>query len=445
MPAEYRQKLKSFDSFKYMGVVEKVAGLLIQSIGPEARMGDVCQLRVLGESRSVMAEVVGIQENRILLMPYDDVKGIGTGSIVENLGNKLHIPVGPGLMGRIVNGVGQVIDDKPPLKNPHMFPVERHYSNPLGRPRIFEKMTFGIKAIDSLLTIGKGQRMGIFSGSGIGKSTIMGMIARNVSADVNVIGLVGERGREVLDFIGKDLGEEGMSRSVLVVATSDQPAMMRSKCAVVATAIAEYFQEQGLDVLLMMDSLTRFAMAQREIGLAVGEPPVSRGYPPSIYADLPKLLERSGNFEKGSITGIYTVLVEGDDTNEPISDTVRGILDGHIILSRELAQRNHYPPIDVNASISRLMNDIVSADQLALAQQMRELLAIYQANYDLIAIGAYKRGSNPRVDKSLQYIDRINKFLRQEIEESFSYDESLALMARAVASVAPVVSVAEAV
>ncbi|MDR1322375.1 MAG: FliI/YscN family ATPase [Gracilibacteraceae bacterium] len=429
----YRQKLKNYDSFKYMGVVDRVAGLLIQSIGPEARMGDVCRLRVLGEEEGVMAEVVGIQENRILLMPYDDVKGIGLGSSVENLGGKLRIPVGEGLKGRIVNGVGQVIDGKGPLAGEfHMQPAERHYANPLARPRITDKLTFGVKAIDSLLTIGKGQRMGIFSGSGIGKSTLMGMIARNISADVNVIALVGERGREVLDFIGKDLGEDGMRKSVLVVATSDQPAMMRSKCAVVATAIAEYFQEEGRDVLLMMDSLTRFAMAQREIGLAVGEPPVSRGYPPSIYADLPKLLERSGNFTSGSITGIYTVLVEGDDTNEPISDTVRGILDGHIILSRALAQRNHYPPIDIGMSISRLMNDIVAADQLDMAQKMRELLAVYYANYDIIAIGAYKKGSNPRVDRALRYIDRLNAFLRQEIEASFTYDETLALMAEAL-------------
>jgi flagellum-specific ATP synthase len=430
----YRQKLKNFDSFKYMGVVERVAGLLIQSIGPEARMGDVCRLRVLGEQHGVTAEVVGIQENRILLMPYDDVKGIGLGSIVENIGSKLRIPVGEGLKGRIVNGVGQLIDDRGPLDGEYsMYPAERRYANPLARPRITDRLTFGIKAIDSLLTIGKGQRMGIFSGSGIGKSTLMGMIARNISADVNVIALVGERGREVLDFIGKDLGPDGMRKSVLVVATSDQPAMMRSKCAVVATAIAEYFQDQGQDVLLMMDSLTRFAMAQREIGLAAGEPPVSRGYPPSIYADLPKLLERSGNFTRGSITGIYTVMVEGDDANEPVSDTVRGILDGHIILSRSLAQRGHYPPIDIGMSISRLMNDIVDGEQLALAQKMRELLAVYYANYDLIAIGAYKKGGNPRLDRSLRYIDRVNSFLRQEIEASFTYEETLTLMAEALA------------
>lgn len=428
MLGAYRQRLKSRDTLQYLGRVQKIAGLMIESAGPKACMGDVCYIGAIDDNERVMAEVVGIQENKMLLMPYGDVKGIGTGSIIENTGHKLQIPVGDGLKGRIVNSIGEPIDGKGPVAETVLFPVDNHYANPLSRPRISESLSFGVKAIDGLLTIGKGQRMGIFAGSGVGKSTLMGMIARNIAADVNVIALVGERGREVLDFMEKDLGEEGMRRSILVVATSDQPAMMRSKCALVATAIAEYFRDQGQDVLLMMDSLTRFAQAQREIGLAAGEPPVSRGYPPSIYAELPKLLERSGRMKKGSITGIYTVLVEGDDTNEPIADTVRGIVDGHIILSRTLAQRNHYPAIDVNASISRLMFDIVDEKQLAMAKTLRDMLAIYNENYDLIAIGAYKKNSNPKVDKAIAYIDQINGFLTQRVNEKMTYEETLKLM-----------------
>lgn len=428
MLEQYRERLKDYDTFKYMGVVDQVVGLMIESIGPKAKLGDVCRIRALDEGGVILAEVVGIKENRILLMPYDDVKGIGSGSVIENTGGKLKIPVGEGLKGRILNGVGQVIDGLAPIQEEAMCAIEKSYSNPLSRPRITESMSFGIKAIDGLLTIGKGQRMGIFAGSGVGKSTLMGMIARNIKADVNVIALVGERGRELRDFMERDLGPEGMAKSILVIATSDQPAMLRSKCALVATALAEYFQGKGQDVLLMMDSLTRFAMAQREIGLAVGEPPVSRGYPPSIYAELPKLLERTGNFEKGSITGIYTVLVEGDDTNEPIADTVRGILDGHIILSRSLAQSNHYPAIDVNASVSRLMNDIADQEHLTVAKKMRDLLSVYYANHDLISIGAYKSGSNPKIDQAITYIDRINQFLMQRVEEKFTKEETIELM-----------------
>lgn len=425
---KYRERVKSCDTFKYMGVVDQVVGLMIESIGPKAKLGDVCRIRTLDGGGELLAEVVGIKENRILLMPYDDVKGIGSGSVIENTGAKLKIPVGEGLKGRILNGIGQIIDDLGPVELEGTCSIDKPYSNPLSRPRITEPMSFGIKAIDGLLTIGKGQRMGIFAGSGVGKSTLMGMIARNIRADVNIIALVGERGRELRDFMERDLGPEGMAKSILVIATSDQPAMLRSKCALVATALAEYFQEQGQDVLLMMDSLTRFAMAQREIGLAVGEPPVSRGYPPSIYAELPKLLERTGNFEKGSITGIYTVLVEGDDTNEPIADTVRGIIDGHIILSRNLAQSNHYPAIDVNASVSRLMNDIAEKSHLEVAKKMRDLLATYSANQDLISIGAYKSGSNPKIDKAIAYIDRINQFLMQQVDEKFTKDETIQLM-----------------
>ncbi|MCI9670322.1 MAG: FliI/YscN family ATPase, partial [Lawsonibacter sp.] len=340
------------------------------------------------------------------------------------------LPVGPFLRGRVINALGQPIDGLEPFQRGDTFSVDSTYINPMARPPIRERMEFGIKAIDSLLTIGKGQRIGIFAGSGVGKSTLMGMIAKNVKADINVIALVGERGREVLEFMQKDLGEEGMRRSVLVVATSDQPAMLRMKCPSVATSIAEYFSGQGYDVLLMMDSLTRFAMAQREIGLAIGEPPVARGYTPSMYAEMPKLLERSGNFEKGSITGVYTVLVEGDDTNEPIADTVRGILDGHIVLSRALANANHFPAIDVGASISRLMAEIVSPEHRQLAGQLRDIMGVYEKNADLVSIGAYKAGTNPKLDHALSKIDGINQFLMQGTDEAFSHEESLEQLRR---------------
>lgn len=320
------------------------------------------------------------------------------------------------------------MDGKEEFHPTQFYTVNSSYTNPLSRPPIRERLEFGVKAIDGLNTIGKGQRIGIFAGSGVGKSTLMGMIAKNVKADINVIALVGERGREVLEFVQKDLGEEGMNRSVLVVATSDQPAMLRMKCPLVATTIAEYFRDQGNDVLLMMDSLTRYAMAQREVGLAIGEPPIARGYTPSIYAELPKLLERSGNFNQGSITGVYTVLVEGDDTNEPISDTVRGILDGHIVLSRQLASENHFPAIDIGASISRLMVEVVEKEHRFLASRLRNMLSLYQKNADLISIGAYKRGTNDALDEAVSKINRINQFLEQDIDESFEYDETVALM-----------------
>jgi flagellum-specific ATP synthase len=348
--------------------------------------------------------------------------------MVEPTGNMLRIPVGSELIGRTIDGYGQPIDGRGGFERLPTYSVGSKPSNPFTRPRIDTRIHFGVKAIDGLLTCGRGQRMGIFSGSGVGKSTLLGMIARNISSDVNVIALVGERGREVLDFIEKDLGEEGMRKSVLVVATSDQPAMMRLKCAMVATTIAEYFKDQGRHVLLLMDSLTRFAMAQREIGLAIGEPPVARGYTPSIYTMLPKLLERSGNFENGSITGIYTVLVEGDDVNEPISDTVRGIIDGHIVLSRAIAMKNHYPAIDILASISRLMNELVSEDHKKTANAVRGLLSLYEENSDLISIGAYKAGSNPELDRAVSLMDGINAFLCQGVSESFTYEETLRMM-----------------
>lgn len=422
------QQLQNADTFSLTGRIENIVGMSIEASGGNAAVGDICRIYNGDTGDQVTAEVVGFKNDRILLMPYSDMSGISAGNFVRNTGKQLTIPMGTFLRGRIINALGHPIDGGPPFESGLTHCVEGKYINPLSRPAITERMEFGIKAIDGLLTIGKGQRIGIFAGSGVGKSTLMGMIAKNVKADINVIALVGERGREVLDFVRKDLGDEGMARSVLVVATSDQPAMLRKKCPSVATGVAEYFRDQGYDVLLMMDSLTRFAMAQREIGLAVGEPPVARGYTPSIYAELPKLLERSGNFEKGSITGVYTVLVEGDDTNEPISDTVRGILDGHIVLSRRLAAANHYPAIDVGASISRLMTDIVPVESRRAAGRIRDIMGVYEKSSDLVSIGADKAGTNPKLDYALSKIDAIDDFLKQGVDESFSYEETVQQM-----------------
>ncbi|MCI2106710.1 MAG: flagellar protein export ATPase FliI [Intestinimonas sp.] len=422
------QQLQNAETFSLTGKIENIVGMSIEASGGNAAVGDICRIYSGESGKQVTAEVVGFKDDRILLMPYSDMKGISSGNLVRNTGRQLSLQMGPFLRGRIINALGQPIDGKGSFEGGTSYCIEGSYINPLSRPPICDRMEFGVKAIDGLLTIGKGQRMGIFAGSGVGKSTLMGMIAKNVKVDINVIALVGERGREVLDFVQKDLGDEGMARSVLVVATSDQPAMLRKKCPIVATGIAEYFRDQGYDVLLMMDSLTRFAMAQREIGLAVGEPPVARGYTPSIYAELPKLLERSGNFEKGSITGVYTVLVEGDDTNEPIADTVRGILDGHIVLSRKLASANHFPAIDVGASISRLMTDIVSDEHKEMGGRIRDIMSTYDKSADLVSIGAYKPGTNPKLDYALSKIDGINRFLTQDINEKFTYEETVQRM-----------------
>jgi len=417
--------LQNAETISRTGKVESVVGMSISASGGRAAVGDICRIYNSESGTQIPAEVVGLKNGYILLMPYSNMSGLSVGSFVRNTNKRLSIPMGSFLRGRIINALGQPIDGLDPFHGGTSYCVEGAYINPLSRPPIRERLDFGIKAIDSLLTIGKGQRIGIFAGSGVGKSTLMGMIAKNVKADINVIALVGERGREVLEFVQRDLGEEGMRRSILVVATSDQPAMLRMKCPSVATGIAEFFRDQGYDVLLMMDSLTRFAMAQREIGLAVGEPPVARGYTPSIYAELPKLLERSGNFERGSITGVYTVLVEGDDTNEPIADTVRGILDGHIVLSRKLANSNHFPAIDISASISRLMPELVSAEHKQLSSRMRDILSIYEKNADLVSIGAYKNGINPKLDYALSKLDSVNQFLMQGTDESFSYQQCL--------------------
>lgn len=423
------RQIRQAETIRHTGKIENIVGMSIEASGSKAAVGDICRIYSDESSGQISAEVVGFKNDRLLLMPYAEMSGISAGNFVRNTGHQLQLKVGAYLKGRIINALGQPIDDKGPLEEGVPYNIGGGYINPLARPPIREKMEFGVKAIDGLLTIGKGQRMGIFAGSGVGKSTLLGMIAKNVKADINVIALVGERGREVLEFVQKDLGEAGMARSVLVVATSDQPAMLRMKCPAVATGIAEFFRDQGYDVLLMMDSLTRFAMAQREIGLAIGEPPVARGYTPSIYAELPKLLERSGNFQTGSITGIYTVLVEGDDTNEPIADTVRGILDGHIVLSRALAAANHYPAINIGASISRLMVELVPPEHRQLASRLRDILSVYEKNEDLVSIGAYKAGSNPKLDQALKQIDAINAFLKQGINESFSYEDCLKQMA----------------
>ncbi|MTK08051.1 MAG: flagellar protein export ATPase FliI [Hungatella sp.] len=416
------------ETIDHIGKIENIVGMSMEASGGKASIGDIAYIYNEDRKEQIPVEVVGFKDDKIQLMAYENMSGIAAGSFVRNTRRRLKIPVGDFLRGRIIDAKGEPMDGKGPFENPKYYYVENPYINPMTRPPITDPLEFGVKAIDGMNTIGKGQRIGIFAGSGVGKSTLLGMIARNVKADINVVALVGERGREVREFIEKDLGPEGMKRSVLIVATSDQPAMLRMKCPLVATTIAEYFKNQGKDVLLMMDSLTRFAMAQREIGLAIGEPPVARGYTPSIYAEFPKLLERSGNFKEGSITGIYTVLVEGDDTNEPIADTVRGIVDGHIVLSRKLANANHFPAIDVSASISRLMTNIVSEEHRKMASEIRDILSLYEKNEDLISIGAYKSGTNPKLDVAIAKIEKINKFLCQGINENDSYDEILEKM-----------------
>ncbi|MCI8600843.1 MAG: FliI/YscN family ATPase [Oscillospiraceae bacterium] len=430
--SSYYTALRAADLRAREGKVSKISGMSVEATGLLCSIGDICTIRLERENKEVVAEVVGIAGSTAYLMPYEEIDGIGYDCPVINTGDKLRINVSDALINRTVDALGNPIDGGPPIAGGVSFSIGGAPANPFARPPITECMEMGVKSIDGLLTIGKGQRMGIFAGSGVGKSTLMGMIARNVRADINVIALVGERGREVVEFIERDLGPEGKARSVLVVATSDQPAIMRYKCPQTATSIAEYFQRQGKHVLLMMDSLTRFAMAQREIGLSTGEAPVARGYTPSIYSALPKLLERSGNFETGSITGIYTVLVEGDDTNEPIADTVRSIIDGHIVLSRKIAEKNHYPAIDVLNSVSRLMNGIARPDQKAAANRLRNLMSVYRDNEDLISIGAYKSGSNPVLDDAMAHMDRINEFLVQATDSHISFEETIELMKKAV-------------
>ena len=413
---------------KQLGKVVKVVGLTVESIGPQANLNDLCYIKANSSSDVVRAEVVGFRDDRVLLMPYDRIEGVGLGSWVENSGAPLKVTVNEQILGKSLNGLGEPMDGTEIIEGTG-YSVEAQPPDPLSRKIIDEVLPLGVKAVDGLITVGKGQRIGIFAGSGVGKSTLMGMFARNTKADINIIALIGERGREVREFIERDLGEEGMKRSVVVVATSDKPALIRNKAAKTATAIAEYFRDQGKDVLLMMDSLTRFSMAQREIGLASGEPPVSRGYPPSVYSEMPKLLERAGNNEVGSITGLYTVLVDGDDFNEPITDTARGILDGHIVLSRKLAQKNHYPAIDILQSISRVMSSIAKKEHKNNSGILKSVLATYSEAEDLINIGAYKPGSNKNIDYAIAHIDAVNQFLLQQTDEKYSFDDVVRLLA----------------
>ena len=422
---EKYQSVKNQNFFKRKGKVVNIIGLTIESLGPEAKLGDVCQITPnIKDARPILCEVVGFKEGKTQLMPYDLTDGIGVGCIVENTGMPLVVGISDDVLGRTLDGLGRPIDGAE-LSVDTYYPIEALPPDPLSREIIDEVLPLGVKAVDGLMTIGKGQRIGVFAGSGVGKSTLMGMFARNTKADINVIALIGERGREVREFIERDLGPEGMARSVVVVSTSDKPALERNKAAKTATAIAEYFRDRGKDVLLMMDSLTRFSMAQREIGLASGEPPVSRGYPPSVYAEMPKLLERAGRAAKGSITGLYTVLVDGDDFNEPITDTARSILDGHIMLNRKLAHKNHYPAIDVLQSISRCMSMITTREHKQLAGKMKNVMATYQEAEDLINIGAYKQGSNPNIDYAIAKIDQVNAFLLQETDSKVTFEEAL--------------------
>lgn len=421
---KYNSVIINTDPIKYTGKITKVTGLAVESLGPHAVIGEICKIK-LSSGKTLLAEVVGIQEEKVILNCYDEMEGLEVGNEVIALGEQLSVYVGDHLLGRVLDGVGKDYDGKGDIGSSITYPAFNLPSDALKRKKITEPLVTGIKALDGLLTIGKGQRIGIFAGSGVGKSTLLGMIARNTSADINVIALIGERGRELQEFIDNDLGPEGLKRSVIVFASSNKSALSRVRGAYVATSIAEYFRDQGKDVILMMDSITRFAWAQRDLGFASGEPPSSSGVTPSVFTLLPKLLERAGTGEIGSITGIYTVLVEGDDMNEPITDTVRGILDGHIVLSRDLAHKNHYPAIDVLASISRLMIKITSEEHQEKAAFIRELIAAYKEKEDLISIGAYAQGSDPKVDVAIEFKDKIDAFLKQKINQSFSFEETL--------------------
>ncbi len=419
------QAVDGINPIRAYGKVIQVVGLLIESIGPSAAIGDVCRVYPRNLTTPYLTEVVGFKGDRVLTMPLGDMVGIAPGSDIEATGDQFQVQVSTEMLGRVLDGLGNPMDGKGGFTQVVFYPTHREPPHPLERTRISAPLATGIRAIDGLLTLGKGQRVGIFAGSGVGKSTLMGMIARHTTADVNVIALVGERGREVRDFIEKELGEDGLQRSVVIVATSDKPALVRVKAALVATTIAEFFRDQGLDVMLMMDSLTRVAMALREIGLTVGEPPTTRGYTPSVFAFLPKLLERAGTSARGSITGLYTVLVEGDDMNEPIADAARAILDGHIVLSRRLASMGHYPAIEVLESVSRVLNDVTDPEHRKAIQQFLDTLATYKEAEDLINIGAYVKGSNPRVDYAIKKIQELQAYLRQGIDESSTLEESI--------------------
>jgi len=425
----HAEAVEEMRSVRVNGRITRVVGLVMEGIGFGASVGEICKVYPGHGMSNLDCEVVGFAGERILLMPLGEVFGIGPGSKIVTKRNSARVRVSERLLGRTLDGLGMPIDGLGPVEADMEYPLYCAPENPLERRRIEKPLDVGIKVINGLLTVGRGQRIGIFAGSGVGKSVLMGMMARNTSADVNVIALVGERGREVKEFIEKDLGPEGLARSVVVVATSDQPPLIRMRAAFMATAIAEYFRDKGSDVLLMMDSVTRFAMAQREVGLAAGEPPATRGYPPSVFTMLPKLLERVGTSStSGTITGFYTILVEGDDINDPIGDTTRSILDGHVVLSRALASSGHYPAIDVLESISRVMIDVVPDEHIKAAVKVRALMAAYRKAYDLISIGAYKDGSDPKVDRAVRAIDAINEFLRQGMAERVTFERSAGIL-----------------
>ncbi|RYL95344.1 flagellar protein export ATPase FliI [Sporolactobacillus sp. THM7-4] len=419
------EALRSIDSYRRFGKITRVVGLLIESRGPSSAVGDVCIIHMRNGERKVMAEVVGFRDENVLLMPYTSVASISPGCLVEGTGKPLQVKVNEELLGQVCDSLGRPMSGMSFSKPFSFVPTNQSPPNPLDRPRITEPIELGIRSLNGLLTVGKGQRVGIFAGSGVGKSTLMGMIARNTSADLNVIALIGERGREVKEFLEKDLGQEGAARSIVIAATSDQPALMRIKGAMTATAIAEYFRSKGKNVLLMMDSLTRVAMSQREIGLAVGEPPTTRGYPPSVFALLPRLLERAGTDRKGSITAFYTVLVDGDDLDEPISDTARGILDGHIVLDRALAQKGQFPAVNLLKSVSRVMNEITETEHQLASQRFRKLLSQYTDSEDLINIGAYKQGSSAAIDEAIRFHPLIIRYLTQRVSEKVTLDEAV--------------------
>ncbi|HWQ31697.1 MAG TPA: FliI/YscN family ATPase [Blastocatellia bacterium] len=429
MFAPYLKRLAEIDPLTSTGVVRRAVGLVIESAGPAASVGDLCYLKGRDGEADVPLEVIGFREATVLMMPLGPMPRIRAGDEIRAAGHETvgsGFPTGRAFIGRVVDALGHPLDGKGPILADERRPLHRAAANPLERESITEPLGTGVRAIDGLLTVGKGQRIGIFGGSGVGKSTLLGMMAKNTTADLNVIALVGERGREVRGFIERELGEEGMKRSVMIVSTSDDAPLVRIRAALAATTLAEYFKDQGANVLLIMDSVTRFAMAQREIGLAAGEPPSSKGYTPSVFALLPRLLERAGNYSNGgSITGFYTVLVEGDDMNEPVADAVRGILDGHIVLSRQLAARNHYPCIDVLNSASRLFSDVATREHRTAAGRVRELLAEYARHEDLISVGAYQQGTNPRVDEAIARHDQIISFLRQDRDEAVSYADAV--------------------
>ena len=429
--AKYQRCVDTACTIQASGKVTNVVGLVIEAQGPLSRLGTVCDIYTKGDSHKITAEVLGFKDNKVLMMPLQEIRGIGPGCPIVARQQRAVIPVGPGLLGRVIDGLGNPIDNKGPIPVESEYPIYGTPINPLTRKRISKPLDLGIRAINGLLSVGCGQRIGIFAGSGVGKSVLLGMIARKTAADVNVIALIGERGREVNEFIEKELGEKGLERSVIVVATSDHLPLIRMRGAFIATAIAEFFRDQGRHVNLMMDSVTRFAMAQREIGLALGEPPTTKGYTPSVFTLLPKLCERAGtSANRGTITGLYTVLVEGDDTNEPIADALRSILDGHINLTRDLSNQNHYPAIDVLSSISRVMDDIIDSEQRQYANKLKESLAVYRKAEDLINIGAYVAGSNPKIDYAIEMIEKINRYLKQDIDETTDFAESISQLAQ---------------